>query len=152
MAQRIEALIALQAFHVMFLLLHDWVPLPPWNDVEAQRATDPLRKRLWTTALSAAPYVLLLALTLREAGALSRPLLLWLWVGYGVLFAGELRAWWVPYFLVADPERAARYRALFGRTRSFLRERNGVRPNTLHVVLHVATFATLLCLLLLSRP
>ena len=109
-----------------------------------------LRKRLWITAPSATPYVLLLVSSLREAGGVSRSLLLWLWIGYGVLFAGELRAWWVPYFLVTDHDRAARYRVLFGRTHSFLRERNGIRPNTLHVVLHMATLATLVCLLPLS--
>jgi hypothetical protein len=32
---------------------------------------------------------------------------------------------------------------MFEATHAFLRERNGIRPNTLHVSLHVATLATL---------
>jgi hypothetical protein len=36
-------------------------------------------------------------------------------------------------------ERAARYQAKFGRTHAFLPARDGIRPNTLHVILHVAT-------------
>ena len=32
---------------------------------------------------------------------------------------------------------------MFGGTHAFLPERNGVRPNTLHVVLHGCTAATL---------
>jgi hypothetical protein len=72
----------------------------------------------------------------------------WLFVSYGLLFLGELRAWWIPYLVHAEPQRTARYQAMFGRTHSFLPVRNGIVPNTLHIILHAATFATLL---LLSR-
>jgi hypothetical protein len=39
---------------------------------------------------------------------------------------------------------------MFARTHAFLPERNGMRPNTLHVVLHASTLATLLLLAALS--
>jgi hypothetical protein len=42
--------------------------------------------------------------------------------------------------------RAARYQAMFGQTHAFLPERNGIRPNTLHVILHAATLTTLVVL------
>ena len=74
----------------------------------------------------------------------------WLWVSYALLFAGELRAWWWPYLIRAEPERAARYRRLFGATAAFLPERNGISPNTLHTILHAATAATLAALALRS--
>ena len=35
---------------------------------------------------------------------------------------------------------------MFGRTHAFLPERNGIRPNTLHVILQVATLTTLVLL------
>ena len=35
------ALFAIQCFHVMFLALHDWVPLGKLNDVKAVRAANP---------------------------------------------------------------------------------------------------------------
>ncbi len=70
----------------------------------------------------------------------------WLWISYGMLFAGELAAWWVPYLLRPQPERAARYQAMFGNTHAFLPERNGIVPNTLHCLLHAATVALLLTL------
>ena len=54
----------------------------------------------------------------------------------------------VPYLLKPDPERAERYRKMFGNTHSFLPRRNGMVPNTAHILLHLATAATLLCLLL----
>jgi hypothetical protein len=143
--------LGLQAFHVAFLLFHDWVPLGRFNDIRAQRTTDPVRKRVLTTALSALPYLLLFGFSIRDVRLhrLSHTLIFWLWVGYGTLFAGELKAWWIPYFLRPDPERAARYRRLFGETHAFLKERNGIQPNTLHVFLHATTLGMLLLLLLL---
>ena len=55
---------------------------------------------------------------------------------------------WVPLgkrnaVKAVPPERAARYQVMFGATRAFLPERNGIRPNTLHVILHIVTLATL---------
>jgi hypothetical protein len=52
-----------------------------------------------------------------------------------------LRAWWVPYLRVADPVRAARYRNRFANTHAFLPERNGIRPDTLHVTFHAVFIA-----------
>ena len=62
-----------------------------------------------------------------------------LWIANGILLAGQLRAWWVPYLLRAEPTRAARYRTMFGKTHAFLPVRNGMVPNTAHVLLHVCT-------------
>ncbi len=67
----------------------------------------------------------------------------WLWISYGLLFPGELTAWWVPYFLRPEPARVIRYQAIFGNTHAFLPERNGIIPNTLHCILHAATLALL---------
>jgi hypothetical protein len=70
----------------------------------------------------------------------------WLWISYGLLFVGELRAWWIPYLFHAEPERAAQYQVMFGATHTFLPQRNGTRVNTLHVILHSATLTTLVVL------
>jgi len=73
----------------------------------------------------------------------------WLWISYGVIFIGQLRAWWLPYLLRAEPARAARYQLMFGKTHSFLPMRNGIVPNTAHMSLHAATLATFIVLYLL---
>jgi len=57
-----------------------------------------------------------------------------------------LWAWWLPYFFGPDARRAARYQLAFGRTHSFLPLRRGIVPNTLHILLHLSTLATLLVL------
>jgi hypothetical protein len=143
--------LVLQIFQVVFIGLHDWIPLGRFNDVKAARAANPGHVLLTTTAFSAAPFALVLGASLLWMG---RPypgwLLTWLWISYGVLFAGELRAWWIPYLIAPDPVRAARYETMFGRTVSFLPARNGIRPNTLHVILHAATLATLVVLALIT--
>ena len=72
---------------------------------------------------------------------------MYLCISYGLLFIGELQAWWIPYFGKPQPTRAARYGELFGNTHSFLPARNGIVPNTLHTVLHATTLLTLIALL-----
>jgi hypothetical protein len=69
-------------------------------------------------------------------------------VSYGLLFIGQIRAWWIPYLFRPEPERAARYQIMFGKTHSFLPSRNGMVPNTAHILLHLATAATLIVLLM----
>lgn len=141
----VDALFVLQIFHVLFLLLHDWIPLGKLNDPKAVRAEVATGKLLAASLISTAPFAFGLV---ASAVYLGRPypewLLWWLAVSYLFLFIGELQAWWIPYLFVAKPERAARYRAMFGGTHAFLPERNGIRPNTLHVILHIATVAILL--------
>ena len=143
-----KVLFRLEVFQIAFLLLHDWVPVPPLNDVQSLRETDSLGKRLVSTVVSALPFVALLWGTygLVVRGGSPGILLFWLWFGYGLLFLGELNVWWLPYLLRPDPQRAARYAQIFGRTHAFLPERNGIRPNTLHVVLHLSTILTLVVL------
>ena len=147
-------LTALQAFQVAVLWLHDWLPLPPLNDVAAVQAADGRARLLRVTVVQSLPFTVgllgsLAALEGHRPGWLGA----WLWVSYGLLFAGELRAWWLPYLLREEPERAARYRALFGATHAFLPVRRGLVPNTLHVALHAATAATLALLVVMAlRP
>ena len=142
-------LLLLQRLQVAILWLHDWLPLAPLNDVAAVRRTDSVGRLIRITLVQSVPYTIGLAGTV---AALGGPwpgwLSTWLWVSYGLLFAGEIRAWWWPYLVQPDPKRAARYRVLFGRTHAFLPERNGITPNTLHLVLHGCTALTLADLLL----
>jgi hypothetical protein len=141
------ALTTLQIFHVLFLLLHDWIPLGRLNDIAAVRRENSLRFMVIGTLVSTAPFAVGLALSFMQSShPFSCFLLAWLWVSYLWLFVGELEAWWIPYLVVNQPKRAARYAALYGNTRAFLPARNGIRPNTLHVILHSTTLATLILL------
>lgn len=140
-------LLGLQAFQVAFLWIHDWIPLGRLNDVAAVRRADPLQRLVIVTLVQSVPWSIGLVFSAKYLGHLyPHWLVMWLWISYVVLFIGELRAWWVPYLFKAEPERAERYRQMFGNTHSFLPERNGMVPNTAHILLHLATAATLLVL------
>jgi len=58
----------------------------------------------------------------------------------------------VPYLLIGDPVRAARYQERFAHTHAFLPTRNGIRPDTLHVCFHavLVVLVILLCVLTFS--
>jgi hypothetical protein len=148
----LEPFIALQIFVVLFIALHDWVPLGPFNDVQAVQAADSRARLMAVTILSTAPFALGLAGSVYYAHRSFPGWLLWcLWISYLTAAFGMLRTWWVPYLLVTDAARAGRYRAMFGRTHSFLPERRGIRPNTLHMLLHAAIVAILVMLAIMWR-
>ena len=147
------ALLGLQCFHVLFLALHDWIPLRSLNDLKAVRMANSIQKLFIGTLISLTPFAIgLYASVVHFGRAYPSWLVWWLWISYGFLFIGELQAWWVPYLLRSEPIRAARYQSMFGATHAFLPERNGIRPNTLHVILHLATLATLFVLAALTLP
>jgi len=142
-------LVALQTFHVLFLALHDWIPLGRLNDVPAVRREIPPWNLFIATVTQSAFFAAGLFFSISYFG---RPyptwLNYWLWISYTMLFGGEIEAWWIPYLVRPNPKRAARYRRMFGNTHSFLPRRNDIVPNTAHVLLHVATAATLFVLVL----
>ena len=139
------ALIGLQVWFVLFLALHDWVPLGRLTNRAAVRGVDSTAKLVRTTVWSAAPFAFGLGCCLwfrRWPGWLGTYLV----VSYGVLLGGALWSWWVPYLLGASEEKKTRFRERFAGTIGFLPERNGIRPDALHVVFHgsVVVFLVLL--------
>ena len=143
------ALLALQVLQVLFLWVHDWIPLGRLNDVAAVRSQDTRRRLVTVTLIQSVPWTIGLCLSLVH---FRRPypgwLYDWLVISYGLLFIGQMCAWWIPYLFRPESERAARYQIMFGRTQSFLPQRNGMVPNTAHILLHLATAATLIVLLI----
>jgi hypothetical protein len=144
-----RVLLGLQGFQVVFLWIHDWVPLWRLNDVAAVRSQDSTRRLVVVTLIQSVPWTIGLFFCVwyyghPYPGWLTR----WLWITYAILLIGQIRAWWVPYLLKAEPKRAERFQRMFGRTHSFLPIRNGMVPNTAHCLLHLATASTLLILLI----
>lgn len=137
----------LQAYQVVFLWLHDWIPLGRLNDVKAVRSQDTTSRLVSVTLVQSVPFTIGLVFSVAYFGRMY-PMWLywWLWISYGVVFVGEIRAWWIPYLFRVEPKRAARYQIMFGNTHRFLPTRNGLVPNTAHFLLHVATAATLITL------
>lgn len=141
------AFLTLQTGVVAILLLHDWIPLGRYNNLTALRSADNATARLASTLMPVVPTALGLYFSARKtAQPYTHDLQLLLWITYSILLVGMLRAWWIPYLVRPEPKRAARYQVLFAGTHSFLPIRNGVVPNTLHIFLHVVTFATFVLL------
>jgi hypothetical protein len=147
----VTASLVLQGYVVAFILLHDWIPLGRLNNLRGVQSVDPLAVRVRVTLLSALPFALCLAFSIAEAGLPRYPLwvMIWLWATYGIAAVGAVRAWWWPYLGPGDPVRAERYKVRFAGTHTFLRERNGIAPDTLHVSLHLVLFAILALLTML---
>jgi hypothetical protein len=143
-------LIALQVMQVAFLWTHDWLPLGSLNDVLAVRGQNTFNRLIFVTLIQSLPFTVILILSIAY---FSQGYPSWLirsiWVAYVALLVGQLRAWWIPYLVRAEPERATRYREMFGHTHSFLPKRNGLVPNTAHIFLHLCTAATLFVLFLM---
>jgi hypothetical protein len=142
-ASLIDLALTLQIFVVLFLLLHDWVPLGSLNDVKAAQAADTRRRLIVVTVASALPSIVGLVGSLYFRRAFPTWLTVWLWLTYVGLLLGQVRAWWIPYLFVPEPARAARYKSMFEHTHAFLPSRNGIRPNTLHMILGAAILSML---------
>src|ERR1700689_3007255 len=144
--------LALQTFVVVFLLFHDWIPLGRLNNLAAIRGQDTLMRSIFVTLLPAVPAAIGLFFSAEHFGR-SYPdwLETLLWITYSVFIVGILRAWWIPYLVLPDAERAARYQIIFAGTHSFLPRRNGMAPDTLHTLFHLVTLATLIALFIRDR-
>jgi ABC-type uncharacterized transport system permease subunit len=147
----LAAFLTLQGLVVLFIALHDWIPLGRLNDMRGLREADTPGKLAVVTVLSTLPFAVGLAASLRYAASGFPTWLSWeLWASYGAASYGVLRTWWLPYLLGGDPVRAARYRVRFARTHAFLPMRNGIRPDTLHVCFHIVLAAAVILLVLLT--
>jgi hypothetical protein len=144
--------LSLQAAVVTFLLFHDWIPLGRLNNLNAIRKQDSLLRSMFATLLPVLPAAIGLFYGVKYFGRVYPDWLeMLLWITYGLFVVGMLRAWWIPYLVKADPERAARYQIIFAGTHRFLPERNGIAPDTLHTVFHLVTVTTLVALFIRDR-
>jgi len=135
--------VAAVAGMLAFVLLHDWVPLGPLNDIQGVRSVMTARELIITTVVNVLSFATVLAIALVFLG---KPYPLWarLWLVIHLFFIlyGAASAWWIPYFFGTTPEMAASYAAMFGNTHAFLPVRNGIVPNTLHTVFHLTLLTT----------
>jgi len=147
----IEAFLACQLFIVLFIALHDWIPLGSLNNLKGVHSADATKKLVVVTVLSTLPFAIGFVGSAYYASTRFPSWLVWfLWITYGASLYGLLRAWYVPYLLVPNPARAARYDEMFAGTHTFLPTHNGIAPNTLHVIFHAVLIATVVLLVSLT--
>lgn len=144
-------LLALECFVVVFVSLHNWIPLGALNNVRGVRIAFPTFKLFATTSLNFAPFAVGLAATAFYLKS-SYPgwVVWWLWISYGLACYGSFKAWWMPYLFRRDSALVARYKTMYAGTHSFLPEHNGMRPDTLHILFDLVTLAILIDLAILT--
>jgi hypothetical protein len=146
-------LLGLQSFVVLFVAFHNWIPLGTLNSLKGVRAEFSAQKLLITTLVNFTPFAIGFGASVFYVyfrRAFPAWLFWWLWITYGMACYGSLKAWWIPYYFRAEPERAARYQVMYAGTHSFFPERNGIRPNTLHVIFDAFTVAMIVVLAMLT--
>jgi hypothetical protein len=144
-------LLVLQCFVVLFVSLHNWIPLGALNNLKGVRIAFPTGKLLATTLLNLTPVAVGLAAT---AFYFRKPhpgwVFWWLWITYGLACYSSFKAWWFPYLVRADPALVVRYKIMYSGTHSLLPEHNGMRPDTLHILFDLVTIAILINLAILT--
>lgn len=134
-------------FIFLFMIVHDFIPLGPFNDVEAILNDRPLKELIFVTIVNAGQILLIIIGVLFFIGK-KYPIIikLWLIIHQSCIFIGALIAWWIPYiFGIGAEQRVERYQEMFGNTHSFLPIMNGIVPNTIHTIFH---FTLLFCIIL----
>ena len=139
-------LIGLQSAQVIFLMLHDWVPLGRLSNLTAVQTIDSRARLLWTTLLSALPYAVGLGFSIARFPAWPMWLQIYLEWLYGISIVAILWAWWIPYLSPSDSPRAERYRTRFAGTLTFLPKRHGFAPDALHTTYHGVVLTTVILL------
>jgi hypothetical protein len=151
------ALIVLQLYMVLFLLLHDWVKIGPFTDPTGFGDENSLGELIFQTVVNTLPILIGFVLALLYMGK-RFPIgaKIYICLLYPIYLFGEFQAWWLPYFfgkaLGRDiDEVVARYEVMFGNTHAFLPPLNGIVVNTAHVLLHLSTLISFLLFLYLFK-
>lgn len=126
--------VVLPLIWLAWLALTEWVPMFPLNDLAAGN----LRRRLLAAAINY-PFPLLIAggIALHRTWSLVAALTL-----CGLILAGHLANWWVPYFGLSSAAQRETYRQDYSRTWKILpTEGHGVVIDVQHLVVGLLSLA-----------
>lgn len=128
------------------MLFHDWIPIPPFNDVSTLKTVDTSSSRLFGSIINGGTVLVPLLITLVYYHKSSFPLFaaIVVFMFYLILTIGTILSWWVPYFFGSSDQHKQEF-TKFKNTHHFLPARgDNVIPNTLHIVLHWQVWACLI--------
>jgi hypothetical protein len=131
--------IIIQCFLFLFMVLHDWIDMPPFTNLAALKKAHTTRFRLMGSFINGTLVLIPIVLTFFYFPLLPFWTRLLFVCIYGLITFGTITAWWIPYFwgkylMHGDKDSFEEYRD----THTFLPPRgDNVIPNTLHVILHV---------------
>lgn len=139
----ITVFILLQFLLLLFMVFHDWISIPPFNDIEALKTSDNHFYRILGSLINGLIVFFPLLITVKYYQMDSFPLsaINTICIFYFILSLGTILSWWVPYVFGSSTKHKEAFRK-FEKTHHFLPRRgDNVIPNTLHVVLHLQVWA-----------
>ena len=138
--------IALQFVLLLFMIFHDWIPVPPFNDISALKLSDSTLYRVIGSAINGITVLIPLIITIAYYQQPFMPLsaTITLVAFYTLLTIGTIFSWWTPYLFGSSPKHKQAFNK-FNNTHYFLPKRgDNVIPNTLHIVLHLQIWTCLI--------
>lgn len=137
----ITIFILLQLILLLFMLLHDWISFPPFNDVGKIKLVDKLIQAVINGVTVFIP--LLITLDAYRQANVSVSASVNVVIFYFILTIGTIASWWIPYIFGSSQKHKQAF-GKFKNTHHFLPARgDNVIPNTLHIVLHIQIWACL---------
>lgn len=130
--------IILQTILFVCMLLHDWISIPPLNDIDALKKSDTTFYRVVGSLINGGLVLYPLILTIIYSSGSFPQWAAWrIFLVYLLLTFGAICSWWIPYFCGSKEWHKEAFKK-FENTHHFLPARNdNVIPNTLHVILHL---------------
>ncbi|HEV2601978.1 MAG TPA: hypothetical protein VGT41_06845 [Candidatus Babeliales bacterium] len=123
---------------MIFMLLHDWLDIPPFTNIKALREKHSLNELILSTLVNAGTiaWCLIILRTYYPGPYPCWVKINWIII-YTLLTVGTICAWWLPYIFGSSPARKEGL-SEYKHTHTFLPARgDNTVPNTLHILIHI---------------
>lgn len=134
-----EIFIGLQVSLFLWMILHDWISVKPFNDLDTLKKYDSNFGIFFQSFVNGLMVFIPLLLTILQyrAGEAYIKMARIICIFYLITTVGTILSWWVPY-IFGSPKSHKEEFLKFKNYHTFLPVRgNNVVPNTLHVLLHL---------------
>lgn len=131
--------LACSSLILLFLLLHDWIDIYPFNDLATFNQHCSLRNKILMTVFNA-PFFLVYTCILLYFWSMPFSLYAksYLIICNVLFFTGIIFSWWMPYLFGWPKEQTQELNEVYRKTHSFLPHiGNNPIPNSMHVIFHL---------------
>src|SRR5580765_315597 len=113
--------VILQFILLIFMLFHDWIPIPPFNDIAALKISDTNSHRLLGSFINGITVLIPLIITLIYYDQLHNHFfaIITITAFYCLITIGTILMWWTPYFFGSSQKHKQAF-SKFNNTHHFL--------------------------------
>jgi hypothetical protein len=136
---------------LLFLLLHDWINIYPFNDLKTLDKHCSLRNKILMTLINAPFFIIYMGILLHHWSTPFSFHAKWYLVTCNCLFSiGILFSWWLPYLFGWPQGQVEDLGQSYSSTHRFLPPIvNNPIPDTMHVIFHVIFIINLIATLMI---